>query len=196
MAACSSRGNGRITATRRAHPDPRWRHRWRHDRRRLRRRRRLTDAAKAPTRGPTQHLETEGDGSDAAGSVDPCTTARVLRDLRGLRGRRGADRQLEGRDQPRRRDDRGPETPSTFDGQKAAKFTTLPVELRQGKTAYIKLNAPNVFPVPGNRTTGRMMTWLQSAPAMSVHWTFIQAGGVVAGPELSARSTATAASSR
>jgi hypothetical protein len=66
-----------------------------------------------------------------------------------------------------------------FDGQKSARFTTQ--SNSAGKTAYIKLAAPGVFPVPGNAYFGRMMTFLVSAPDQSVHWTFIQGGGLVPG---------------
>ncbi len=70
-------------------------------------------------------------------------------------------------------------TDQHFDGQKSAMFTTQ--SSSGGKTAYIKLSAASVFPVPGNMYFGRMMSRLDSAPDQSVHWTFIQGGGVVTG---------------
>lgn len=66
-----------------------------------------------------------------------------------------------------------------FGGLKSAKFTT---EMSTGgKTAFIQLSRATVFPVPGNMYYGRMMFRLESAPEASVHWTFIQSGGVVPG---------------
>ena len=67
-------------------------------------------------------------------------------------------------------------------GTKSIKVTT-PSGART-KTAYIRLAANTVFPVTGNAFYGRMMFWLDAAPmasSPSVHWTFIQAGGLVPG---------------
>jgi hypothetical protein len=69
-------------------------------------------------------------------------------------------------------------TEQHFGGGKAVKFTTPASS--DSKTAYMRL-AESVFPIPGNAYYGRMMFLLESAPAASVHWTFIQAGGVVQG---------------
>jgi hypothetical protein len=66
-----------------------------------------------------------------------------------------------------------------FGGTKSVKFVTQSAS--GGKTAYIRLDAATVFPVPGNMYFGRMMTRLESAPDQSVHWTFIQSGGLVEG---------------
>lgn len=66
-----------------------------------------------------------------------------------------------------------------FGGGKSAKFTTEAAS--GGKTAYIRLDQASVFPVPGNNYFGRMMARLEAAPDQSVHWTFIQSGGVVTG---------------
>ncbi|HEX7671084.1 MAG TPA: hypothetical protein VF395_15925, partial [Polyangiaceae bacterium] len=66
-----------------------------------------------------------------------------------------------------------------FGGLKSAKFTTQ--MSTGGKTAFIQLSRATVFPVPGNMYYGRMMFRLESAPEASVHWTFIQSGGVVPG---------------
>lgn len=66
-----------------------------------------------------------------------------------------------------------------FGGLKAAEFS---VEANSGaKTAFIRLSSASVFPVAGNAFFGRMMTRLESAPDRSVHWTFIQGGGLVPG---------------
>lgn len=134
------------------------------------------EATADATGGDTEHDAARADGGDAGASVDPCSTARFCETFESYEagvaptGNWKVETNL------------GAVTIATdehFDGQKAAKFTTQ--SSSGGKTAYIKLNAPNVFPVPGNVYYGRMMTWLVSAPAMSVHWTFIQAGGVVPG---------------
>ncbi|HVU06077.1 MAG TPA: hypothetical protein VHE30_30210 [Polyangiaceae bacterium] len=70
-------------------------------------------------------------------------------------------------------------TDRRFRGAKAAKFST---EANSGgKTAFIRLNDAPVFPVPNDVFYGRMMAWLDSAPETSVHWTFIQGGGLVPG---------------
>ena len=52
------------------------------------------------------------------------------------------------------------------------------------KTAFIQLastTATTIFPAPGNMFYGRMMFLLDSAPAASVHWTFVAASGLVPG---------------
>jgi len=52
------------------------------------------------------------------------------------------------------------------------------------KTAFIRLARAGGLPAAGNAFFGRMMVRLESAPDASdpaVHWTFIQAGGVVPG---------------
>jgi hypothetical protein len=64
-------------------------------------------------------------------------------------------------------------------GSKSVKFTTLAKD--GSKTALLKLDASQVFPVPGNVFYGRMLFRLEAAPTASVHWTLIQAGGLVAG---------------
>jgi hypothetical protein len=71
------------------------------------------------------------------------------------------------------------ETSQHFAGQQSAKFTT---EANTGfKSSFIRLEGAPVFPLQGNAFFGRMMTWLESAPEQSVHWTFIQGGGLVPG---------------
>jgi hypothetical protein len=66
-----------------------------------------------------------------------------------------------------------------FGGGKSVKFTTQSAS--GGKTAYIRLDVASVFPAPGNMYFGRMMARLESAPEQSVHWTFIQSGGLIEG---------------
>ena len=62
-------------------------------------------------------------------------------------------------------------------GTKSVKFTT---QSKSGtKTAFMKLMGTPLFPLDGNVFYGRMMFQLQAGPTASVHWTFIQAGGVV-----------------
>jgi hypothetical protein len=64
-------------------------------------------------------------------------------------------------------------------GTKSVKFTT---QAGGGtKTAFMKLATSAVFPVTPNVFYGRMMFQLQAAPTASVHWTFIQGGGLVPG---------------
>jgi hypothetical protein len=64
-------------------------------------------------------------------------------------------------------------------GSQSAKLTTI---AKDGtKTALLRLEASSVFPVMGNVFYGRMMFRLEAAPTASVHWTLIQAGGLIAG---------------
>jgi hypothetical protein len=52
------------------------------------------------------------------------------------------------------------------------------------KTAFVRLAGAGGLPAAGNAFFGRMMFLLESAPEAAdpaVHWTFVQAGGVVAG---------------
>jgi len=62
-------------------------------------------------------------------------------------------------------------------GSKSVKFTTQAAS--STKTAFMKLMGAPLFPVPMNTFYGRMMFYLQAGPTSSVHWTFVQAGGVV-----------------
>ena len=62
-------------------------------------------------------------------------------------------------------------------GSKSVKFTTQSAS--GTKTAFMKLMGAPLFPVPMNAFYGRMMFQLQAGPTSSVHWTFVQAGGVV-----------------
>jgi len=116
--------------------------------------------------------------SGAGGQPDVCQTARFCEDFEGYttgmapgggwraRVNHGAVSVVE---------------EQKFLGLKSAKFTT---EMQSGgKTAYIELASTSVFPVPNNMFYGRMMFRLESAPTQSVHWTFIQAGGVIPGQQ-------------
>lgn len=51
------------------------------------------------------------------------------------------------------------------------------------KTAFMRIEGSPVFPVDGNAFYGRMMFYLESAPTADVHWTFIEAGGLVPGQD-------------
>jgi len=62
-------------------------------------------------------------------------------------------------------------------GSKAVKLSTQAAS--STKTAFLKLTGAPVFPAPMNTFYGRMMFYLQAGPTASVHWTFVQAGGVV-----------------
>jgi len=62
-------------------------------------------------------------------------------------------------------------------GSKSVKLTTQAAS--NTKTAFMKLVGAPVFPAPMNGFYGRMMFYLQAGPTSSVHWTFVQAGGVV-----------------
>jgi hypothetical protein len=64
-------------------------------------------------------------------------------------------------------------------GSKAVKFTTTGTS--SSKTAYIRLQNAPVFPVANNTFYGRMLFYLEAAPTASVHWTFIQGGGLIEG---------------
>jgi hypothetical protein len=63
-------------------------------------------------------------------------------------------------------------------GTKAVKFTTTGKAAYQ--SAFMRLGG-GVLPVAGNAFYGRMMVWLEAAPATSVHWTMLQGSGLVPG---------------
>jgi hypothetical protein len=64
-------------------------------------------------------------------------------------------------------------------GNKSVKLST---EGGSGtKRALLRLLSNGVFPLPNNTLFGRLMFRLESAPETSVHWTLIQAGGLVEG---------------
>lgn len=62
-------------------------------------------------------------------------------------------------------------------GTRSVRFDTKAAS--STKTAFMKLVGAPLFPVPMNTFYGRMMFWLSAGPTASVHWTFVQAGGVV-----------------
>jgi hypothetical protein len=76
----------------------------------------------------------------------------------------------------------------SFRGQQAVKATTLATAVTGStyKSALIGLSQAPVVPVPEQRFYGRMMFYLESAPAASVHWTFIDGTGDVPGQDYSA----------
>jgi hypothetical protein len=47
--------------------------------------------------------------------------------------------------------------------------------------AYAELEGDPVFPIAGNAFYGRMMVWLAAAPEAAVHWTFVEARGLIDG---------------
>ncbi len=49
------------------------------------------------------------------------------------------------------------------------------------RTAFIRTTDAQIFPVADNHLFGRMMYWLDSAPATPVHWTMFEGGGTVPG---------------
>ena len=61
---------------------------------------------------------------------------------------------------------------------KAVRFTTTGKAAYQ--SAFMRLGA-GVLPVPRNIVYGRMMFYLEAAPATSVHWTMLQGSGLVPG---------------
>lgn len=54
------------------------------------------------------------------------------------------------------------------------------------KRGFLGLTAAPVIPLPEQRTYGRMMFYLESAPTTNVHWTFVDGTGLVAGQDYSA----------
>jgi hypothetical protein len=67
-------------------------------------------------------------------------------------------------------------------GTKSVKFVAATGS--GSKTAYIRLASTaskQIFPVTPNVIYGRMMFRLESAPTTSVHWTFLQGSGLIAG---------------
>jgi hypothetical protein len=65
-----------------------------------------------------------------------------------------------------------------YSGGHAAKLVTTAGS--STKTAFLKLTG-SLFPLPNNVLYGRMMFRLESSPTESVHWTMIQAGGLIPG---------------
>jgi len=118
-------------------------------------------------------------GTDAkrdAAAVDPCATARFCEDFESYPS--GAAPGGSWSTQTNL-GQVNVVTSQKYRGQKSAQFSTQ--SSSGSKTAFIRLAAASVFPVPGNVYFGRMMAWLDSAPDQSVHWTFIQGGGLVPG---------------
>jgi hypothetical protein len=74
-------------------------------------------------------------------------------------------------------------TARAFRGAQAVKATTFSTAMtgQTYKSALIGLTQPPVVPLPDERVYGRMMFYLESAPAQSVHWTFIDGTGTVPG---------------
>ena len=72
-----------------------------------------------------------------------------------------------------------------FRGSKAVKATTLSTAAsgQTYKRALIGLASTPVIPVPNNAFYGRMMFYVESVPQASLHWTFIDASGPIAGQD-------------
>jgi hypothetical protein len=117
-----------------------------------------------------------GTGGAAGSAADPCATALFCDDFEGYAAGPAPGgswtSQLNGGTV-------AVDTTQFRSGAKSVKFTT-PARAG-GKTAFLRLASPSVFPVTGNVFYGRMMFRLESAPTTSVHWTFIEAGGTVVG---------------
>lgn len=64
-------------------------------------------------------------------------------------------------------------------GSKAVKFATT--GNGSSKTAFLRIQDASVFPAPNNTFYGRMLFYLEAAPTTSVHWTFVQGGGLIEG---------------
>jgi hypothetical protein len=75
-----------------------------------------------------------------------------------------------------------------FRGARSVKATTLATSatMMTYKSALIGLAQAPVVPVPDQAFYGRMMFYLESAPSSDVHWTFIDATGLVPGQAYSA----------
>lgn len=66
-----------------------------------------------------------------------------------------------------------------YSGAKSVKFST---DAASGtKRALLRLATSTVFPLANDTLFGRMMFRLEAAPETSVHWTLVQAGGLVEG---------------
>jgi len=80
------------------------------------------------------------------------------------------------------------DTARAFRGAQAVKATTLATAMTGAtyKRALLGLSGAPVIPVQDNRFYGRMMFYLESVPQTSLHWTFIDASGPIAGQNYSA----------
>lgn len=80
------------------------------------------------------------------------------------------------------------DTARAFRGAQSVKATTLSTAESGStyKAAFLGLTGAPVVPVPEQAFYGRMMFFLESAPSTDVHWTFIDATGLVPGQDYSA----------
>jgi hypothetical protein len=80
------------------------------------------------------------------------------------------------------------DTSRAFRGAQSVKATTVAsvAGMPTYKSALIGLTGAPVVPVPNEAFYGRMMFYLESAPTTSVHWTFIDATGIIPGQTYSA----------
>ncbi|WP_433931708.1 hypothetical protein AB3662_45395 [Sorangium cellulosum] len=76
------------------------------------------------------------------------------------------------------------DTSKAFSGTKSVKVTTPESSGDDNyKSAMIQFADPAALPVEGNVVHGRMMFFLESAPATDVHWTIIDGSGTVPGKD-------------
>jgi hypothetical protein len=68
-------------------------------------------------------------------------------------------------------------------GAQAVRLSTQATTADGIKTAFMGLTGGPVFPAASGTVYGRMYYRLEAAPQASVHWTFIQGGGVVPGQD-------------
>jgi hypothetical protein len=77
------------------------------------------------------------------------------------------------------------DTTRAFRGTQSVKASTVATDpttlMPTYKSAFIGLSGAPVVPVPGQAFYGRMMFYLESSPTTSVHWTFVDATGLVPG---------------
>ncbi|HWO13009.1 MAG TPA: hypothetical protein VNN80_26095 [Polyangiaceae bacterium] len=75
------------------------------------------------------------------------------------------------------------DTTRAFRGAQSVKASTLSTAETGStyKQAFMGVTGAPVVPVPSQAVYGRMMFYLESAPATSVHWTFADATGTVPG---------------
>jgi hypothetical protein len=131
-----------------------------------------TDAGAGGTIGGTG----AAGGGAGTSSADPCATALFCDDFESY-----TTGQAPGGKWTRRTNNGSVTVDETqhVSGTKAAKFTTTGTS--SSKTAFLRMLDASVFPVPNNTFYGRMLFYLESAPTSSVHWTFVQGSGLIAG---------------
>lgn len=117
-----------------------------------------------------------GGGAGGSAGADPCATALFCDDFEDYTTGQEPDGAWTS---TTRSGSLSVETTRASSGTKAVRFTTE--QSSDSKTAYLRLEGSPVFPLAQNVLYGRMLFYLESAPEESVHWTFIQGGGLVPG---------------